>query len=161
VPFYVYEFESVSGYATAPAVVERLRDRAPNLAGMKVSDSPFAKVSPYLAEGLDVFVGAEGLIAESLAAGAAGSVSGLATAFPELVADAVRTGAPEASARLDEIRTGIDRFPRHAALKLIAKARGVLIAEDVRPPLRGLRPAEREELARLTARWLALDPAAA
>ena len=32
-PFYVYEFESTSGYAVAPAVLERLRDDASNLAG--------------------------------------------------------------------------------------------------------------------------------
>ena len=34
-PFYVYEFESTSGYAVAPAVLERLRDDAPNLAGSR------------------------------------------------------------------------------------------------------------------------------
>ena len=38
-PFYVYEFAITSGYAVPPAVVERLRERAPNLAGMKVSDA--------------------------------------------------------------------------------------------------------------------------
>src|SRR5579862_1165011 len=69
VPFYVYEFERVSGYAVPVGVVERLRDAAPNLAGLKVSDSPFEKVSPYLLEGLDVFVGAESLIGEGVAAG--------------------------------------------------------------------------------------------
>ena len=36
---------------------------APNLAGLKVSDTPFAAVEPYLLEGLDVFVGNEALIA--------------------------------------------------------------------------------------------------
>ena len=60
VPFYLYEFEARSGYAIPVAVVERLRERAPNLAGLKVSDSPWDKVAPYLLEGLDVFVGAEG-----------------------------------------------------------------------------------------------------
>ena len=40
VPFYLYEFEARSGYATPLPVIERLRERAPNLAGMKVSDSP-------------------------------------------------------------------------------------------------------------------------
>src|SRR5262249_56598878 len=58
-PFYLYEFEARSGYAIPPAVIERLRERAPNLAGMKVSDSPWERLEPYLIEGLDVFVGAE------------------------------------------------------------------------------------------------------
>ena len=54
---------------------------------MKVSDAPFAKVAPYLLDGLDVCIGAEALIGEGLAAGAAGAVSGLASAFPEVVVD--------------------------------------------------------------------------
>src|SRR5260370_33804187 len=36
-PFYLYEFAARSGYAIPLAVIERLRERAPNLAGMKVS----------------------------------------------------------------------------------------------------------------------------
>src|SRR5262249_52887947 len=84
-PFYVYEFEARSGYAIPLAVIERLRDRAPNLAGMKVSDSPWEKVAPYLLAGLDIFIGAEALLARGLAAGAAGAVSGLASCFPDAV----------------------------------------------------------------------------
>jgi dihydrodipicolinate synthase/N-acetylneuraminate lyase len=83
VPFYLYEFEARSGYAIPVAVVERLREQAPNLCGLKVSDSPWEKVAPYLLEGLDVFVGAEALLVEGLAAGAAGAVSGLAASFPD------------------------------------------------------------------------------
>ena len=62
-PFYIYEFAARSGYAVPIDVVERLRSTAPNLAGLKVSDSPFESVRPYLLPGLDVFIGAEGLIA--------------------------------------------------------------------------------------------------
>src|SRR5205823_11904565 len=58
-PFYLYEFERVSGYAVPLAVVEGLRERVPNLAGMKVSDRPFDRVRPYLVEGLVVFGGSE------------------------------------------------------------------------------------------------------
>src|SRR5439155_6395661 len=56
-PFYLYEFERVSGYAVPLGVVERLRERVPNLVGMKVSDRPFERVRPYLLDGLDIFVG--------------------------------------------------------------------------------------------------------
>ena len=147
-PFYVYEFERASGYAVPLKVVERLRERAPNLAGLKVSDAPFEKVRPYLLGGLDVFVGAEALLGEGLAAGAAGGVSGLAAAFPEVVADAVRTGD---SRRAGELRAQLERFPRHAALKLVLQARGVPIEDEVRAPLRRLVKREREELLE----WLA------
>ena len=89
-PFYVYEFARVSGYAVPVRVVERLREVVPNLVGMKVSDAPFEQVEPYLVEGLDIFVGAESLIGAGMERGAKGSVSALATAFPELVVAAVR-----------------------------------------------------------------------
>ncbi|MDX6402430.1 MAG: hypothetical protein QOF27_3036, partial [Gaiellaceae bacterium] len=55
-PFYVYELEKASGYAIPVSVVERLRETVDNVAGMKVSDAPFAKVAPYLLDGLDVFI---------------------------------------------------------------------------------------------------------
>src|SRR4029450_9529216 len=77
-PFYVYEFERTSGYAVTPATVARLADRAPNLAGMKVSDTPWASFAPYLIEGLDIFVGPEALIHLGLTGGAVGAVSALA-----------------------------------------------------------------------------------
>lgn len=137
-PFYLYEFARASGYAVPPAVVERLRERAPNLAGLKVSDAPWEAFRPYLLGGLDVFVGPEALIARGLEHGAAGVVSGLASALPELV--------KAVDPRLGETRAAVERFPRHAALKRLAARGGVPIREDVRAPLRGLTNAERAEL---------------
>jgi dihydrodipicolinate synthase/N-acetylneuraminate lyase len=146
VPFYLYEFKGRAGYSIPPTVVERLRERAPNLRGLKVSNQPFEAVEPYLIEGLDVFVGAEGLVRHGLERGAAGAVSGLAAAFPELIARLVHDGEGE----LGPVRAAVERFPFHAALKRIVASKGVPIREDVRAPLRGLTDAEREELDR----WL-------
>jgi dihydrodipicolinate synthase/N-acetylneuraminate lyase len=145
-PFYVYEFERASGYAVPLAVLHELGRRAPNLAGLKVSDAPFDRFAPYLVEGLDVFVGPEALIAEGLEAGAVGAVSALAAAFPERVVAAVRERSTGSSAALGELRAAIERFPRHAALKCVLGARGVAVREDVRAPLRGLTDGERTEL---------------
>jgi dihydrodipicolinate synthase/N-acetylneuraminate lyase len=142
-PFYVYELERASGYAIPVSVVERLREVVDNVAGMKVSDAPFAKVAPYMLDGLDVYVGAEALIGEGLDAGAAGAVSGLASAFPEVVAAAVRSGDSSAAGSL---RALIERYPRHAALKAVVRARSVPMTEDVRAPLRGLTDDERRDL---------------
>ena len=142
-PFYVYELERASGYAIPVPVVERLRETVDNLAGMKVSDAPFSKVAPYLLEGLDVYIGAEALIGQGLAAGAAGAVSGLASAFPEIVSAAVSSGESTAAG---ERRALVERYPRHAALKAVVRARGVPMNEDVRAPLRTLRDEERREL---------------
>jgi dihydrodipicolinate synthase/N-acetylneuraminate lyase len=145
-PFYLYEFEATSGYPIPLEVIERLREEVPNLAGLKVSDSPFEKVKPYLLEGLDVFVGAEALLADGLAGGAAGAVSGLAAAYPEEVAAVVRNPSVDGAARLGELRVSIERFPRHAALKLVVGSRNVPFREDVRAPLRRLSSSERNEL---------------
>jgi dihydrodipicolinate synthase/N-acetylneuraminate lyase len=149
-PFYVYEFARASGYAVPLEVLARLRELAPNLAGLKVSDAPWEAFAPYLVEGLDVFVGPEALIAQGMRASAVGAVSALASAFPERVAAAVGDPDGDEAAGLGELRAAVERFPRHAALKRIAARRGVPIREDVRAPLRGLTDDERVELDR----WL-------
>ncbi|MEP6978604.1 MAG: dihydrodipicolinate synthase family protein [Thermoleophilia bacterium] len=145
-PFYVYEFEPRSGYAISVDVVRALRDEAPNLAGLKVSDKPWSAVAPYLIEGLDVFVGAEELLLEGLAAGAAGAVSGLASVFPDVVVDLVRGRGQEAHDRAVALRRGLERFPFHAAAKRAIAHRGIPMPGHVRAPLRGLTEDERKEL---------------
>jgi len=155
VPFYLYEFEARSGYAIPVAVVERLRERAPNLAGLKVSDSPWAKVAPYLLEGLDVFVGAEALLVEGLAAGAAGAVSGLAASFPDAVVPLVRAPSAELGEKARALRASLSRLPFHAASKTALGLRGVPVTAEVCAPLRGLSGAEQEEVERIVAAWQA------
>jgi dihydrodipicolinate synthase/N-acetylneuraminate lyase len=142
-PFYVYEFAARSGYAVPVPVLERLREAAPNFRGLKVSDTPWERFSPYLIEGLDVFVGPEALIREGIGGGAVGAVSALASAFPELVAAAVREPA---TANLGPVRAAMERFPLQAGLKVVLARRGVPIGPDVRRPLRTLTDEEREEL---------------
>lgn len=153
-PFYVYEFAARSGYSVPIEVIERLRTSAPNLTGLKVSDLPFDTVRPYLLPGLDVFIGAEGLIAEGMALGAAGSVSGLAGALPELTIDAVTTQSAAASERAARVRDLFAQFPFQSALKFILRRRGVPIEDAVRPPLATLGDAQRHAL-----RALIDDPA--
>ena len=104
VPFYVYEFAATTGYAIAPAVLERLRDEASNVVGLKVSDTPFEAFEKYLLPGFDIFVGPEALIADGMAHGAVGAVSALASALPSEVAAVVR-----------DADTGGRRPPRRAA----------------------------------------------
>ena len=142
-PFYVYEFAQRSGYPVPVSVLERLQETAPNFRGLKVSDSPWDRFAPYLLEGLDVFVGPEALIPQGFADGAAGAVSALASAFPELVAAAVREPA---DAELGSVRAAMERFPFQAAAKVVLARRGVPMGPDVRRPLRTLSDEEREEL---------------
>jgi dihydrodipicolinate synthase/N-acetylneuraminate lyase len=142
-PFYVYEFAARSGYAIPPHVVTGVSALAPNVAGIKVSDTPFSAVEPYLELGLDLLVGSEPLALEGLAAGAVGSVSGLAAAFPEIVSSLVHDRDPAAHARVERLRAGFADVPFHAALKQVLVARDVLVTSDVRGPLRELTDEER------------------
>lgn len=146
-PFYVYEFAARSGYAVPPEVLERLREAASNFRGLKVSDTPWERFAPYLIEGLDVFVGPEALIPQGLEGGAVGVVSALASVFPDLVVEAVQDPT---SADLGPVRVAVERFPFHAAAKVILARRGVPVGPDVRRPLRLLTDVERAELER----WL-------
>src|SRR4051794_15569788 len=147
-PFYVYEFAARSGYSVPPSVLAELRERVSNFVGLKVSDKPWDRFAPYLIEGLDVFVGPEALIGQGLLEGAAGVVSGLATAFPSEVVAAVRK-IP--GPNLEGLREGLEQFPFHAAAKHVLGRRGVPIREYVRAPLRRLTEEERDALDR----WLA------
>jgi len=143
VPFYVYEFVGRSGYAIPIPVIEQLREEAPNLTGLKVSDLPFEAVKPYLLDGLDVFIGQEPLFLEGAAAGAVGSVSGLASAWPGVVADLVHNRSEDAHARVIALRDATAGLPFISALKAVLADHGVLTSDDVRPPLRRLTDAER------------------
>jgi N-acetylneuraminate lyase len=152
-PFYLYEFEARSGYAIPLPVIERLRESAPNLAGMKVSDSPWERLEPYLVPGLDVFVGAEALLERSLAAGAVGAVSGLAASFPDAVVPLVRDPSPETAEKAIALRAALQELPFHAATKTALGLRGVPISPEVSAPLRGLTTAERAEVERVVREW--------
>jgi dihydrodipicolinate synthase/N-acetylneuraminate lyase len=154
VRFYLYEFAARSGYAIPLAVVERVRDEAPNLSGLKVSDSPFEAVAPYLLEGLDVFVGAEALVPDGLARVAAGAVSGLASVFPEPVVALVRDPGEDTAERVRTLRAALERFAFVPAAKRALGKRGVPVREDVRAPFRPLSEAERAEVDRTVAAWV-------
>ena len=99
-PFYVYEFAATAGYPFDLEMLRHLRDDAPNLAGLKVSDAPWEAFAPYLLDGLDMFVGPESLIHLGREAGAVGAVSALAAVFPEEVAAVVREPTAEGQRRL-------------------------------------------------------------
>jgi dihydrodipicolinate synthase/N-acetylneuraminate lyase len=151
-PFYVYAFAGRSGYTVPVSVVERLHVQASNLRGVKVSDTPFSAVEPYLAlEGVDVLIGSEPLTLQGMEHGAVGAVSGLATAWPETVAALVHDKDRQAHDRVTELRRRLASFPFHAALKEVLASKGVLLHGDVRPPLRGLDEEERAAVRLLSA----------
>jgi dihydrodipicolinate synthase/N-acetylneuraminate lyase len=144
VPFYVYEFRARSGYAIPVEVVHRLTEEVENFVGMKVSDTPWEAIEPYLIDGLDIFVGSEPLVLHGLSRGIAGAVSGLAAAFPEIVAALVHDRSEDAHAKVTTLRERLAGMPFQPALKAILAARGVPVHAASRAPIRGLTVAERD-----------------
>jgi len=158
IPFYLYEFAARAGYSIPLPVVRRLMETAPNLVGLKVSNQPWEQFAPYLEPGLDVFVGPEALIARGLEAGAKGAVSGLAAAFPEVVVAHVRRPNARDSERIAALRSSLQTGqPFNAALKTVLALRGVPVREEVRAPLRGLSPEERERVVKIWREWESRD----
>ena len=145
-PFFIYAFAARSGYAVPVEVVSRVRERAENLAGMKCSDTPFERVAPYLALGLPVYVGSEPLVPEALRHGAAGAVSGMAAALPDVVRQAMDRPDDEAERRLGEVRQALERQPFIASVKHILRRRGVPVLPVVRGPQRWLTDDEARRL---------------
>jgi dihydrodipicolinate synthase/N-acetylneuraminate lyase len=145
-PFFIYAFAARSGYPVDPAVVARVRDGAPNLAGLKVSDTPLARVKPLLELDLPVLIGSEPLLPPAMALGAVGSVSGLAAAFPDAVRAALDAPDAGAEARLVALRAAMEDQPFIAATKHVLARRGVPIAPAMRAPLRSLTDEERASL---------------
>jgi dihydrodipicolinate synthase/N-acetylneuraminate lyase len=135
--------------------VDTLRDELPNLQGLKVSDAPFDRVEPYLIEGLDVFVGSEPLVPQALERGAAGTVSGLAAAFPDVVADLVARPSLEAGEKVTALRESLQRFPFVAAAKAVLGRRRLPVRGEVRAPLLPLTAGEGTELFESLDAWLA------
>jgi 4-hydroxy-tetrahydrodipicolinate synthase len=159
-PFYCYAFTARSGYPLPLDVIRRIADAAPNLAGLKVSESPFEKVAPYLELGLPVLIGSEPLIADGLARGAIGSVSGMSAAFPDVVREALDAGDEPAMARLRALRGAMEASGQFiAAAKHLLGMRGVPVAAGMRAPLRSLSSGEAADLESAVASFL--EPATA
>lgn len=142
-PFYCYAFTARSGYPLPVDVIRRIAASVDNLAGLKVSESPFERVEPYLELGLPVLIGSEPLIPRGLAAGAIGAVSGLAAAFPDVVRAALDEPTDDATARLTAVRAAMEASGQFiAAAKQVLGFRGVPVRPDLRAPLRQLSAAE-------------------
>jgi dihydrodipicolinate synthase/N-acetylneuraminate lyase len=141
-PFFIYAFAARSGYPVSPDVVARVAEAAPNLAGLKVSESPFDRVVPYLDLGLPVLIGSEPLLPAALARGAAGAVSGLAAAFPDEVRRGLDQPDAAAEARLAALRSAMEAQPFIASAKHVLARRGVPVRPDMRGPMRELTGAE-------------------
>ena len=144
VAFYIYCFAARSGYPVSPEVVQRVGEAASNLAGLKVSDAPWTAIEGYFELGIPVFVGNEPLIADGATKPTfAGSVSALASVYPEATRALIDDPTPDRAAAVGRLRAGLSHGASLVAIgKAVLRSRGVPINADVRPPARTVDEAE-------------------
>jgi dihydrodipicolinate synthase/N-acetylneuraminate lyase len=158
-PFFCYAFTARSGYPLPAEVIRRIGASVDNLAGLKVSESPFDRVAPYLELGLPVLIGNEPLIPAGVAGGAIGTVSGMASAFPEVVRSALDAADEAAGERLGQLRAAMEASGQFiAAAKHVLGSRAVPVTAGMRAPLRPLTHDERRALEDAVAPFLAATP---
>ena len=138
-PFFCYAFAARSGYPLPIEVIRRIGESVDNLAGLKVSEAAFDRVAPYLDLGLPVLIGSEPLIADGIANGALGTVSGLSAAFPDVVRAALDAADEPSMERLRTLRVAMEGGGQFiAAVKYVVGLRGVAVTGGMRAPLRSL-----------------------
>ncbi len=164
---YLYTIPSHSAVALDFETIDRLRRDFPNtVVGIKDSTLDWRHTAPLLARfpGLEILTGAEHHVPQALAAGAAGTICGLANIAPGLVralADApdVAAAAPHLE-RIEALIAAVEPYPFVAAVKAVAAAQKRDPAWlGIRPPLHALARAEADALCR-HALGLAEPPAA-
>lgn len=140
IPTLLYNYPDLAGVSIYPSMVENLLDY-PHLLGVKDSSGDWGTLLAFLLRlpRAQIFTGAENLLADALASGAAGCISGLANALPELIVDiytASRRGEDTTAStdRLASVLEVVDSVPFIPAIKRICEWRG-LSKMWVRPPL--------------------------
>lgn len=153
VPVLLYNIPQQTAVAIDDALLQSL-NIYPSLAGVKDSSGDWATTSHFLEQypNLSIFPGSDRLLTRSTVTGkAAGSISGGANAFPDLLVAARRAalagGAGEAQARVDRYLDIVARYPLIAGNKSIMARRG-LPRMSVRPPLIDLSASQEQSLLR-------------
>ena len=152
-PLYVYNIPRSAVNAVTPEMMLRLAE-VPNVAGVKDSSRDFVHLLEYLRvlpEDFTVICGTDSYIYPAAVMGCKGCITGYANAFPEMYArfwKAIAEGRNKEARRMqfnvNVLRAALQKppiAPHYEALRLRGVDAGV-----PRPPLRGMRPEEREAL---------------
>jgi 4-hydroxy-tetrahydrodipicolinate synthase len=144
----LYNIPSVTAVAISPALVTRLRAAYPNaITGVKDSSGSWDSARAFLAAhgDLAVLIGDERLLAQAMALGAEGAISGLANIMPERLAPLIVRAVPDPVVAdiVDELLT----HPVTPAVKaMVADRTGDEAWRRVRAPLKELDEAEAAQL---------------
>ena len=142
-PFLVYDIPHLAINGISPVLLQRLRRDVPNLAGIKTSRADAQVIRQVIDVAADqalVLAGNERIARGSLALGASGLISGLATAVPEpfVALTQAFAGGKVQQARQEQKRINrlLDLMPPNArigAIKVILQQRGINAGPAVPP----------------------------
>ena len=147
-PLLWYNIPSHAPSDLTPLVAARLLAETDAYVGIKDSSRDASRLSQYRDLGLQTYTGAESLVLHATALGA-GSITGLASAFPELVVAATRDAlTPARAPRQRQVIQTRDRLkgPYIQCLREAARVRGIDLGSP-RAPFRPLTAAEQAGVA--------------
>jgi dihydrodipicolinate synthase/N-acetylneuraminate lyase len=142
-PVLVYDIPQMAMNGVTPELLARLPDKIPSFAGIKCSRLDMQMIRRLIdvtAPGLAFFAGNESIALGSLALGAHGLISGLATAIPEpfvALADAFTCGdmatARQEQQRINRLLALLPAGARIGAMRRILEQRGIPVGPCVPP----------------------------
>jgi 4-hydroxy-tetrahydrodipicolinate synthase len=152
-PVLVYNFPKRAGVRLEAELIARLADH-PHFLGLKDSSGEAGNIAAYAgaAKGKALFVGDETLLADAMAAGWSGTISGAANCLSRWFAATLNDwpqNRESAMAKLELVRPALDALravPQPMGHKVILRNRGVLPNAKVRLPLEELDEASLGEL---------------
>ena len=153
--FIIYNIPQLAGVELTLPLLREMK-KNPRVIGVKNSSMPVYDITRFRREGAIVFNGPDEQFVSGLAAGAVGGIGGTYAAMPELYLTARRrilSGDVEgACAMQDEICRIIEllcsgKCNMYAMIKEVLRQQGGPDIGDVRPPLAGLTPPDRETAA--------------
>jgi 4-hydroxy-tetrahydrodipicolinate synthase len=150
-PMYVYNIPRNAVNVVTPEMMLKLAN-VPNIVGIKDSSRDFVNLLEYLRllpEDFTVICGTDSYIYPAAVMGCKGCITGYANAFPEIysrfwkaIQEGLHTEARRMQFRVNVLRAALQKppiTPHYEALRLRGIDAGI-----PRPPLRGMRPDERE-----------------
>jgi len=156
-PIFVYNIPQCTCNNLSTSLFQKLIKSLPSLVGVKTSNPDPFQIQEYIriaGDGCSIFVGCDGLVLSALAMGAAGLVSGNASAYPEPFIDIYNAfingdleKARQYQLMIDRLRAVLGDGSLIALFKEALKFRGIS-AGKVRRPNRELSPEEVETLRR-------------
>jgi len=157
-PLYPYNIPSYGQNDLTPEVARRIFDRQHSFVGIKYSGNRLPRFAQYrnIIPEAKVFIGCDELIFSALELGAAGTVSGTCTCFPDLFASlfsSFRQGKLEEAKKIQDqvsiISRSFETLPVISSFKEILRIKGVINYATCRAPLREPTPEEKETLGKL------------